>query len=147
MARKIDIKFPMSGGQKWKKEKLERQVVKRVIMGPKDLFTATIIEDELAVDKSLSVWGVLLETGNPVEPLAFIEEFMGKDGVQPLIGYIRMGAATNLTKPESWTDPEVLNFGSADVNAQGDWGGRTEVLSHPRDEPVIEGDCYICMYT
>lgn len=112
----------LAGGQKWKKEKLERQVVKRVIMGPKDLFTATIIEDELAVDKSLSVWGVLLETGNPVEPLAFIEEFMGKDGVQPLIGYIRMGAATNLTKPESWTDPEVLNFGSADVNAQGDWG-------------------------
>lgn len=97
----------LAGGQKWKKEKLERQVVKRVIMGPKDLFTATIIEDELAVDKSLSVWGVLLETGNPVEPLAFIEEFMGKDGVQPLIGYIRMGAATNLTKPESWTDPEV----------------------------------------
>ncbi len=91
-------------------------------MAPAGYFTREIIADELAAHNGLSVWGVLLETTSPLVPSEFVEHICPESAEEVLIGRVTPGRGMNLCKPSSWTDPDMVNFGSADTQAQ--VGGR-----------------------
>lgn len=95
-----------------------RELVKRVIMGPKQLFSEPIIKDELAPDSSLHVWALLLERTNPIDTEHFLEMIQPSAEKDPLIGLCTPGQSDNLTNPSSWTDRKVLDFGSDETKAR-----------------------------
>lgn len=107
---------PMSGDETFGRKKFVRKVVKRVIMGPVDLWNPALIADELAsFEGALSVWGLLRQQGNPVQPQQFLEGLLPSLDSKPLVGTINIMEGKNLCKPASWTDPKLLDFGSTDL--------------------------------
>lgn len=106
----------MSGDDSFSRKKFKRKVVKRVIMGPADHWNQALIADELAsFDGALSVWGLLLQRDSPVQPEEFLEGLLPGLDSKPLVGKINVLEGINLSKPASWSDPKLLDFGSADV--------------------------------
>ena len=98
-----------------KRKKLGRQCVKRVLMGPSDMFTPEIIQEDIG---ELSVWGVLLQDSNPLDVTQFVSEMFEGNTHDVYIGRVSASIPTNLTKPQQWIVKEFLNFGEAEVGAQ-----------------------------
>lgn len=110
-----------AGVEKWKKKKMQRSVVKRVLMAPPGDFTQQVLQDELAANPGLSVWGFLLEKDNALDMAAFMARICPDLDHEVRFGRVQPGVSGNLCKASAWTDPKVLNFGSEDIKVCLGW--------------------------
>lgn len=101
------------------KKKMKRPIIKRVLLGPLHLFTENTLGDDLYANKDLSLWGMILQTGNPIDPSDVLQRLQHQPTPDhPVhVGRYQPGVSNNLSNSSAWADPEVLNFGSEDLKA------------------------------
>ena len=99
-------------------------------MGPVDHFSREKVLDDLSNYRGFEVWGLLAEDEerNRTDLKQFLDGLIPESKDDVFIGRISPMNAFDLTKPASWTNPSLLNFGSDNVKAPGASGYRTEFL-------------------
>lgn len=118
---------PFPGEETWKKKKITRQIIKRLLMGPASMFTPALLADELAAHANLKIWGLIIHNNNLIDPCHFLEQLLPQPIPEVYTGRVQPGVSANLCIPSAWKDPTFLNFGSDDIKANRRMG---KVLSH-----------------
>lgn len=105
------------GESRVNRDKVRRQYIKRVLMGPTELWNLDLLQDELSA-QGLSLWGVLVEASGALQVEQFLLDMgvaLANEDSKVFIGRVSAEYPDNLLRPSEWVATDFINFG--DVQA------------------------------
>ena len=110
--------MPCKGVVSIKKKKLQRQIVRRIVMGPRSMFTGATVADEVE-STGLKPWGLILHENFPLENVAtFLEDAGLSDQADAIhTGVMKRDAPADLSDGAMWLSPKFVDFGADEALA------------------------------
>ena len=101
-----------------KKPKLKRKIVRRVILGPRNLFNPEVLKDELDAT-GLELWGLVWHESWPVDLQLFAAGVGIADHMDGLyVGKLSRNAPADLSEGNQWLSSKFLDFGAIEARGE-----------------------------
>ena len=118
-----------------KKPKLKRKIVRRVILGPRNLFNPEVLKDELDAT-GLELWGLVWHESWPVDLQLFAAGVGIADHMDGLyVGKLSRNAPADLSEGNQWLSSKFLDFGA--IEARGERKTHTCMYIYTHDHQRI----------
>ncbi|CAK8989314.1 Uncharacterized protein (Fragment), partial [Durusdinium trenchii] len=108
----------LAGILEMKKPKLKRKIVRRVILGPRNLFNPEVLKDELDAT-GLELWGLVWHESWPVDLQLFAAGVGIADHMDGLyVGKLSRNAPADLSEGNQWLSSKFLDFGAIEARGE-----------------------------